>query len=169
MESTTYALPATPKQIAYARTGPSQPDTFAMGGSARSAVPERLDRRTSQAHTRDSAGQPALVQTDRLCRAPRPHQAPRRAGRVFPRQGADVEVDRREQVIGVSWWMASRRTNPPRLPSAYEMLPLALLSVRVRIQHLKERQMVTWLQVRDVRAVVVCLFHCFGPPKAHAL
>src|SRR6056297_1573832 len=97
-----------------------------MGSSARSALLERLDRRAGQAEA-GHAGQPSDIKAGRLGRTSRPHQAPSRAGRVLPRQGADVEVDRREQVkLGRpcgdrNYFRRSTTAAPPDLASAMRL------------------------------------------------
>ena len=78
--------------------GATQPDSSAVGGAAGSAIAERLDRSPGPAENGLQHGHAPLVQTSRLRRTSRPYQAARRAGRMLPRQGADVEVDRRKQV-----------------------------------------------------------------------
>ena len=81
MEATTFALPATPRQIAYARSLALRNQTLLPWEiQQRSAQPERLDRRAGADETPLRARQPAVIQAGLLCRAPRPHQAPRCPG-----------------------------------------------------------------------------------------
>ena len=80
-----------------ARAVTAQSDASTLGGSARSAQLERLDRRAGQAEA-GRAGQPPDIKAGRLCRTSRLDQTSRRSRRVLSRQGAYVKVDRREQV-----------------------------------------------------------------------
>ena len=80
MESTTDALPATPKQIAYARA-------LALRNQTLLPWEVQQDRRSLSAWidaqakmNPGGAGQPSDIKAGRLCRAPRPDQAPCRAG-----------------------------------------------------------------------------------------
>ena len=98
MEDTSFAIPVTPKQIAYARS-------LALRNQSLLPWEVQQDRRALsswidvQARLKPVCPRPAaVVETGRLCRASRPHQTARRSGRVLPRQGHDVEMDRREQV-----------------------------------------------------------------------
>ena len=81
MEATTFALPVTPKQIAYARS-------LALRNQTLLPWEVQQDRRSlsswidaqAQTETPLRARQPAVIQAGRLCRASRSHQAPRCPG-----------------------------------------------------------------------------------------
>ncbi len=79
MESTTYALPATPKQIAYARALALRNQTLLPWEVQQDLRAQRLDRRASQTEA-GYARQPPDIKAGRLRRTSRPHQTPRRAG-----------------------------------------------------------------------------------------
>ncbi len=68
MEASTFALSATPRQIAYARSLALKNQTLVtLGSSARLAQLERLDRRASEDETAVRPRQPAVVKAGRLC------------------------------------------------------------------------------------------------------
>ena len=73
MEATTFALPATPRQIAYARS-------LALRNQTLLPWEIQQDRRAGADETPLRARQPAVIQAGRLCRASRSHQAPRCPG-----------------------------------------------------------------------------------------
>lgn len=113
-------LPEKPAQADRLRavTGAQEPDAVTLGGAAGPAGFEFLDRCAGQAETGLRARPAAVLQAGRLCRAARPDQAARRSGRVLPRQGPDVEVDRREPVTSISQRMACWRPDHRRISSA---------------------------------------------------
>ena len=127
MENTTYALPATPKQIAYAHA-------LALRNQTLLPWEVQQDRRSlsawidAQAKLKSGAqdSRPTSKQVafaERLARI----KTPCRAGRVFPRQGADVEMDRREQVTlgrpsgDRDYFSRSTTDAPPDLASAIRL------------------------------------------------
>lgn len=79
MGSATFNLPATPKQVAYARSLAMRTDTVALGRFAGSKISQRVDRRTVQTETLGHNRKSPDLQASGLRRAPRAHQAPFRA------------------------------------------------------------------------------------------
>ncbi len=99
MDSTTHALPATPKQIAYARSLALRNQTLLPGRVQQDRRSLRRDRGAGPAEAGIRHGPAAHVEAGGLRGETRPDQTARRPGGMLPRQRADVEVDRREQVI----------------------------------------------------------------------